>query len=149
MAAQTDIPLRFPEDPKAQRRELERMAASLTSYFAGITGHPHAGVVARRYTKRPQNDTKAAFWQMTPVALPGATDVHTVSLPPPDVRNAGLETIVIRQTTTGTIHLSGSGALVNGLPTATLVNDLGYYAVLFDGANYYTPPGSTNVGWEP
>ncbi len=147
MAAQADIPLRFPEEPKAQRRELERMASSISTYFSGITGHPHAGVVPRRYTKRPLNDTKAAFWQMTPVSLPDDDAEHTVSLPPPDPRNAGLKTIVSRATTTGTVYLSAPHpSLINGQRVVALTNEISFVEVLFDGENYLTQPGMT--AWE-
>ncbi len=147
MAAQVSIPLTYPEDPKLLRRELERQAASLSTYFSGITGQAHAGVVARRYVKRKVNDTTAAFWQITPVSLPNTTDVLDISLPRPDVRNAGLELVIIRQTTTGTVNLSSPGCTVNGVTIATLVNDLGFYPVMFDGENYYTLPGATNTEW--
>ncbi len=146
MAAQVSIPLSLPRDPEAQRRELERMTAALSTYFAGFTGQPHAGTVARRYKKRPLNDTKAAFWEITPVALPNSTDELVIALPPPDPRNAGLKLIVARQTTTGTIVLSAAGCLINGQKTVEVVNELGFVEGLFDGENYLTPPGTTS--WE-
>lgn len=144
MAAQTDLPTTFhTDDPAMLKRELERMASSLAAYFSGFTGHPHAGVVQRRFTKRKLNDTTAAFWEITPVSLP--TDDHElrISLPRPDPRNAGLMAIISRDTPTGLVYLSAPGCNVNGLVLAQLVNDVGFVWVLFDGQNYYTNPGGT------
>jgi hypothetical protein len=143
MAAQTSLPLTFnTDDPAALKRELERMAAALSTYFSGLTGQQHAAVVQRRLTKRPLNDTKAVFGEITPVTLARATDVLVISLPRPDVRNAGLYCVILRTTTIGTIKLSAPGCLVNGFSVVEVSSDAGFVWVLFDGENYYTEPGA-------
>jgi hypothetical protein len=148
MAAQSAIPLSFDtEDPEALKRDLERLSSGLSAYLGGITGQPHAAVVQPRLRSLPLNSTKAAFGFITPVALPNTDDVLNISLPRPEARNGGLSCIVARSTTTGTIHLSAPGSLVNGVSIATLVNSIGFYELLFDGQNYYTAPGGTAVEW--
>ena len=143
MAAQTDIPLVYTtDDPEALKRELGRLAAALATYHAGVTGQAHAGVVQRRFTKRPINDPKAAFWQITPVSLSSADAVHKIALPPPDVRNAGLVLAVLRKTALGTISLSSPGCLINGFTTVELVSAIACTWVTFDGEDYYGPPGA-------
>ena len=144
MAAQTSIPLTFDtSDPEALKRELERTAAALAAYFATLTGQPHATVVQRRLTKRPLNDASAAFWQITPVALANASDIHRISLPRPDPRMAGMPCVILRKGTLGTIKVSAPGCLINGFTLVEQVNDAGLVAYTFDGENYYTEPGAT------
>ena len=148
MGAQSSIPLTYDtENPEALKRELERLSSSLTAYFGGLTGSPHAAVVQPRLRALPLNTPKAAFGFITPVALPNTDDVLDIALPRPDPRNGGLSLVVTRSATTGTIHLSAPGCLVNGVALATLVNSIGFYEVLFDGTNYYTAPGGTAVEW--
>jgi hypothetical protein len=143
MGAQTDLPSTFhTDDPAMLKRELERVTSSLEAYLGGITGHPHAAVVQRRFTKRPLNDTKAAFWQITPVALVNSTDVHRISLPRPDPRNAGLVVAILRKSAAGTINLSAPDATVNGFAMVELSAAVGMYIGWFDGEDYYFPPGN-------
>lgn len=143
MAAQTDIPLSFTtDDPVVLKRELERLASSLTGYFGGLTGQQHAAVVQRRLTNRRLNDTTAAFGQITPVSLANAAAVLRVSLPRADPRNAGLLLVIRRDTTLGTIYLSAPGCLVNGFAIVEVSAEIAATTLIFDGENYYAPPGS-------
>ena len=143
MAAQTSIPLAFhTDDPEALKRELERMASVLTTYFASITGQPHAALVQRRLQKRPINDQAAAFGYITPVSLAKATDILPVSLPRPDPRNAGLMLAIRRDSALGTVKLSSPGCLVNGFSIAELSSEVAMTPIWFDGENYYAPPGA-------
>lgn len=143
MAAQTSIPLAFTtDDPEALKRELERLAAALTTYFAGITGQPHAALVQRRLQLRPLNDRTAAFGYITPVSLSKSTDVLPISLPPPDPKNTGLMLAVRRKSTLGTVKLSSPGCLINGFSSVELSGEVALTPIWFDDGNYYAPPGA-------
>lgn len=143
MPAQTSIPLAFhTDDPDRLKSELERLVSVLATYFAGITGKPHAALVQRRLEKRPLNDATAAFGFITPVSLSKSTDVLRISLPRPDPRNAGLMLAIRRDSTTGTVKLSAPDCLVNGFEIVDLVGDVAMTPIWFDGENYYGPPGA-------
>ena len=143
MPAQTSIPLAFhTDDPDRLKSELERLVSVLTTYFAGITGKPHAALVQRRLQKRPLNDTTAAFGYITPVSLVNSTDVLRISLPRPDPRNAGLMLAISRDSTAGTVELSAPNCLVNGFEIAELMGDIAMTPIWFSGANYFAPPGT-------
>ena len=138
------IPLTFhPENPELFKREMDTLASSLQAYFATLTGPQHAAAVQRRFQALPLNSTKAAFGFWTPVSLVNESDVHRISLPPPDPRNAGLSTAVIRLATAGTIKLSAPDALVNGFAMVEVPNAVGFYQLWLDGENYYADGGST------
>lgn len=138
------IPLTFhPDNPELFKREMDTLASSLQAYFATLTGPQHAATVQRRMQSLPLNSTKAAFGFWTPVSLVNDSDVHTISLPPPDPRNAGLVAAVVRKATPGTIKLSAPDALVNGFEVVELPNAVGRYELLFDGENYYADGGAT------
>ena len=143
-AGQAPIPLSFnTSDPVSLKRDLERMASVLQSYFALLTGAPHASLVQRRLFPRPLNSTTAAFGYFTPVSLPNDTDILNIRLPKPNPQNAGLLLAIRRDTTTGIIHLSAPDCTVNGSDRVELVAEKCFVWVFFDGSDYFTGPGAT------
>lgn len=146
-STQQDIPLAFhPDNPAELKRELERMAATLRPYFSALTGRQSSSVVQKRFVNRPINSPVAAFGEVSRVSLVEG-QILKISLPPPDIRNAGLLIGFRRSSSTGNVFLSSPGCTVNGLDIARLTNAICFVLVEFDGENYYTTPGGTALGF--
>lgn len=143
MAAQNGIPLTWNvENPVQLKRDLDRLSSVLAAYHATLTGQPHAAQVQARLQMLPLNTPKASFGFITPVSLAKTTDVLNIALPRPDPRNAGLIFAIRRSSTVGTIILSAAGCLANGFTDVELSSEIACTVGLFDGENYYFPPGS-------
>ena len=145
MAAPLSIPLTFRdvENPDMLREDLERLAAAVYAYSQGLTGQQHAAVVQRRLIMGTTGAEKVSFGEVAIVSLTDGA-VLNIQLPRPDIRNAGLLIGVRREATTGTIHLSSPGALVNGYSSVAVINEIGLVLGMFDGADYYFPPGTVS-----
>lgn len=147
MSAQSRIPLTFDvSDPKRLRTDLERQSATLENYHATLTGPQQSAVLVRKPVKRRLNDTTAAFGEFTPVKLVNATDLHSISLPRPDTRNAGLTAYVARLATPGTIQVTSPGATINGHDAVELAAEIGLYAFFFAGDDVYLAPAGSVWG---
>lgn len=141
-SATADIPLSFNPDAPNHRNELERLASAMDTYVRGAPDQ----FTPRETLARTPNQTRAAFGETLRLNL--ATDAtHDFFFPRPDVANAGKILYVQRQSDEGIVTGYAVDCLIGDATTYIVPNDIGMYAFLFDGTNYYPlQPGGTGSG---
>lgn len=133
MPAQVFIPTRFTTDkPELLRSELERLSRSLDDWTRGASE-----LFAPRIVAFPSlNPTMLVLGQVVRVSLPDGAALN-LQLPPPDRKHYGKKCTLLRRSATGLIRVYPTDALVGGVATYQMANDVHFVDFLLDDGDWY------------